>query len=90
MSDDEQHSDFEHFSREYAEALKAFAAIETQASTIVAFGGSDELRTFVAQFLEMAGRTKAEAEARGETHFVEWFGELIRKAEALRSELASR
>jgi hypothetical protein len=82
--------DFEHLSREYAQALQAFTAIENQASTIVAFGGSDDLRGFVDRFIEMASRTKALAEEREEPHFVEWFGELIRKAEALRTEIVSQ
>jgi len=87
---DETRANFEYFSNEYAQALQAYTAIENQASTIVAFGGSDDLRTFVDQFIEMATRTKALAEEREESHFVEWFGELIRKAEALRTEIARR
>ena len=79
--------DFEFLSNEYAQALHAFTAIENQASTIVAFGGSDDLRVYVDQFIEMASRTKALAEEREEPHFVEWFDELIRKAEALRGEI---
>lgn len=84
MSD---HSSFEFFSNEYAQALQALTAMENQASTIVAFGGSDDLRVYVEQFIEMASRTKSLAEEREEPHFVEWFGELIRKAEELRSEI---
>ena len=84
MSD---HSSFEYFSAEYAQALQAFTAIENQASTIVAFGASDDLRVFVDQFIDMATKTKALAEEREEPHFVEWFGELIRKAEELRGEI---
>jgi len=80
-------TNFEYFSNEYAQALQAFTAIENQASTIVAFGATDDLRVFVDQFIEMASRTKSLAEEREEPHFVEWFGELIRKAEALRSEI---
>ena len=74
---------FAFFSEEYAQALQALQAIESQASTLMVLGGSDELRDFIAQFLEMARRTKAMAEEAGEIHFVEWFGELIGKAEAL-------
>ena len=81
---------FEFFSGEYAQALQAFQAIENQASTIVAFGGSDDLRSLVDQFLEMAARTRALAEDKGEPHFVEWFDELIAKAEALRGEIVRR
>jgi hypothetical protein len=84
---DESRENFEYFSNEYAQALQAFTAIENQASTIVAFGASDDLRVFVDQFIAMASRTKALAEEREESHFVEWFGELIRKAEALRTEI---
>lgn len=85
MSDDR--ANFEYFSNEYAQALQALTAIENQASTIVAFGGSDDLRVFVDQFIDMASRIKALAEEREEPHFVEWFGELLHKAEALRAEL---
>lgn len=84
---DEARNNFEYFSNEYAQALQAFTAIENQASTIMAFGASEDLRVFVDQFIEMAGRTKALAEEREEPHFVEWFTELIRKAEALRTAL---
>ena len=78
---------FEFFSGEYAQALHAFQAIENQASTIVAFGGSDDLRILVDQFIEMAARTRALAEDRGEPHFIEWFDELIQKAESLRGDI---
>lgn len=77
-------ADFEHFSNEYAEALRAYAAIENQASTLLLMGHSDELRTFIQQFLDMATRTRDQAREKGEQNFVEWFDELIRKAEALR------
>jgi hypothetical protein len=83
----EDRESFEYFSNEYAQALQAFKAIENQASTIVAFGASEDLRVFVEQFIDMASRTKALAEEREETHFVEWFAELIAKAEALRGEI---
>jgi hypothetical protein len=86
MSDDPRET-FEWLSNEYAQALQAFKAIENQASTIVAFGGSEDLRTYVDQFIAMATRTRSVAEEKEETHFVEWFSELIRKAEALRTEL---
>lgn len=86
MSDDPR-AHFEHFSNEYAQALQALTAIENQASTIVAFGGADELRPYLDQFITMASRVRDEAEEREETHFVEWFDELLRKAAALRTEL---
>jgi hypothetical protein len=78
---------FDWLSNEYAQAVQALTAIENQASTIVAFGASDDLRTYVDQFLAMATHTRAIAEEEDEAHFVEWFDELIRKAEALRTEL---
>lgn len=95
MTDDDQRSDesretFAHFSNEYAQALQAFKAIETQASTLMLMGVSDELRGFIEQFIAMASGTKTLAEERGETNFAEWFAELIRKAEALRTEIAAR
>ena len=80
---------FAFFSKEYAQALQALQAIENQASTLMVLGGSDELRTFIAQFLEMARRTKAMADDAGEAHFAEWFGELIEKAEALQEVVGS-
>jgi hypothetical protein len=86
MSDDPR-ATFEWLSNEYAQAVQALTAIENQASTIVAFGASDDLRTYVDQFIAMATHTRGLAEESKEAHFVEWFDELIRKAEALRVEL---
>lgn len=86
MSDDPRET-FEWLGNEYAQALQALTAIENQASTIVAFGGSEDLRTYVDQFIAMATQTRGVAEEKGEAHFVEWFDELIKKAEALRIEL---
>jgi hypothetical protein len=88
MSDDRATFDF--LSNEYAQAIQAFKAIENQASTIVAFGGSDDLRSLVDQFLGMATRTRALAEDSGEPHFAEWFDELIAKAEALRGDIVRK
>ena len=84
---DEPRATFEWLSNEYAQAVQALTAIENQASTIVAFGGSEDLRTYVDQFIAMATQTRNVAEEKEEAHFVEWFGELIKKAEALRVEL---
>lgn len=84
---DESRDTFAYFSNEYAQALQAFKAIETQSSTLMLMGVSDELHAFIDQFITMASGTKALAEERGETHFAEWFGELIRKAEQLRGEI---
>jgi hypothetical protein len=81
-------ADFEHFSNEYAQALQAYTAIENQASTLLLMGHTDELRQFIEQFIEMSSRTRAAAAEKGETNFVEWFDELIRKAETLRSGVA--
>ncbi|HEX3581909.1 MAG TPA: hypothetical protein VH087_09130 [Thermoanaerobaculia bacterium] len=86
MSDDPR-ATFEWLSNEYAQALQALTAIENQASTIVAFGASEDLRTYVDQFIAMAAQTRDVAVEKEEAHFVEWFNELIRKAEALRVEL---
>jgi hypothetical protein len=92
--DDDPHSDdaratFEHFSNEYAQALQAFKTIEAQSSTLMLMGVADDLRGFIEQFIEMASRTRDLAEEKGETRFVEWFGELIAKARALRTEIVS-
>ena len=86
MADDPRET-FEWLSNEYAQAVQALTAIENQASTIVAFGGSEDLRTYVDQFIAMATNTRRLAEEHDETNFVEWFDELIRKAAALRTEL---
>ncbi|MEA2239262.1 MAG: hypothetical protein QOC81_3986 [Thermoanaerobaculia bacterium] len=95
MTDDDQRSDesrdtFAYFSNEYAQALQAYKAIESQASTLMLMGVSDDLRGFIEQFIAMASGTKALAEEKGETHFAEWFAELIRKAEALRVGIVSQ
>ncbi len=82
--------DFEFFSNEYAQAVQALKAIESQSSTIVALGASDDLRNYIDQFIEMAARAKALAEDCGETHFQEWFDELIAKAEALRTDIVQK
>src|SRR5664279_6443534 len=94
MSDDDQRSDesresFGWFSNEYAQALQAFKAIEEQSSTLMLMGVADDLRGFIDQFITMASGTKALAEEKGETHFAEWFGELVHKAEALKTEIVS-
>jgi hypothetical protein len=81
-------ADFEYLSNEYAQALQAYAAIENQASTLLLMGHSDELLQFLEQFLAMATGTRALAAEKGEQNFVEWFDELIRKAETLRGGVA--
>lgn len=81
-------ADFEHFSNEYAQALQAFAAIENQASTLLLMGHHEELKGFIDQFVAMASRTRDAASEKGEKNFVDWFDELIRKAEALRGGVA--
>lgn len=76
---------FEYFSNEYAQALQAYSAIENQAATLALMGHSDELRNFIAQFVEMATRTRDLAREKNETNFAEWFDELLAKAEKLRT-----
>src|SRR5687768_9432406 len=85
MDPDDARANFEYFSNEYAQALQAFQAIENQASTLLLMGYTDDLRQFIEQFLEMATRAKSLALEKGETNFAEWFGELVEKAETLRS-----
>ena len=54
MSDDrsdESRDNFAYFSGEYAQALQALKAIEDQSSTLLLLGNSDDLRTFIDQFL---------------------------------------
>jgi len=90
MASDDSRANFEYFSSEYAQALQAYQTIENQASTLMLMGYSDDLRQFIEQFLEMADRTRSLALEKGETHFAEWFGELIDKAESLRSGVSPR
>ena len=85
---DDSRDDFAYFSGEYAQALQALKAIEDQSSTLLLLGGTDDLRTFIDQFIEMASRTQKLAEEKGEAHFAEWFSELIDKAETLRGAIA--
>ena len=77
-------AEFEYLSNEYAQALQAFGAIENQAPTLLLMGHADELLQFLEQFIAMAGGTRAIAAEKGEQNFVDWFDELIRKAEALK------
>lgn len=83
----ESRDNFSYFSSEYAQALHALKAIEEQSSTLLLLGGSGDLRVFIDQFIDMATRVKAAARDRDEPHFVEWFEELLQKAEALRTEI---
>ena len=87
---EEARQDFEFFSGEYAQALQAFKAIENQSTTLLLLGVSEDLRGFVDQFIEMATKTKRLAEEKNQTHFAEWFTELIAKAEELRGALPKR
>lgn len=79
---------FQYFSSEYAQALQAFAAIETQAATLRLMGYNDDLRGFIEQFLEMANRVRALALDKNELNFADWFEELIAKGEKLKSAVA--
>lgn len=94
MTEDERseqaRQDFEFFSAEYAQALQAFKAIEDQSTTLLLLGVSEDLRGFVDQFIEMATKTLRLAEEKNQTHFAEWFTELIEKAEALRGAIPQR
>ena len=84
----EPRADFEYFSNEYAQALQAYAAIENQASTLLLMGHNEELKQFIDQFIAMASATRTLAAEKQEANFVDWFDELIRKAEALRGGVA--
>ncbi|HEX2061019.1 MAG TPA: hypothetical protein VHK90_09785 [Thermoanaerobaculia bacterium] len=83
MTDDPR-STFDYFSNEYSQALQAYEAIEAQAPTLLLMGHSDELRTFVEQFIEMAARVRDLAREQDEPNFVEWFDELVGKAQKLK------
>lgn len=84
-SSHEARANFEFLSNEYAQALQAWQAIENQSSTLLLLGYTDDLRVFIEQFIEMASRAKELAIEKDEPNFAEWFGELVRKAEELRS-----
>ena len=81
----EDRANFEYFSNEYAQALQAYTAIENQAATLLLMGASDDLRQFIDQFVAMAGAARDLAVEKGEQNFAEWFGELVSKAEKLRT-----
>jgi hypothetical protein len=87
---EEARQDFEFFSAEYAQALQAFKAIENQSTTLLLLGVSEDLRGFVDQFIEMATKTQLLAEEKNQTHFAEWFSELIEKAETLKGAIPKR
>lgn len=86
MSDvpDDPRARFEYFTNEYSQALQAYAAIESQAATLMLMGHPEDLRQFIGQFVEMSARTRDLARSAGETNFAEWFEELRVKAEKLR------
>ena len=90
MSDDRENAraTFEYFSNEYAQALQAYAAIENQAATLLLMGYTDEFRQFLDQFLAMARRARDSALEKKEQNFAEWFGELVEKAEKLKTTAA--
>lgn len=76
---------FEYFSSEYAQALQAFEAIQKQAATLLVMGYNGDLMQFIDQFIEMSARTRNEALEANEPNFAEWFGELVEKAQALKT-----
>jgi hypothetical protein len=84
---DDARAAFEHFSSEYAQALQAFQTIESQAPTLMLMGNHDELRQFIDQFIEMSTRTRLQALEKDEQNFVDWFGELIQKAQTMRASI---
>ncbi len=83
MTSDDSRANFAYFSGEYSQAVQALTALENQSSTLMLLGNSEELRTFIDQFIAMATRVKAEAMDRDEPNFAEWFQELIERAEEL-------
>ena len=86
---DDPRATFEYLSAEYAQALQAFQTIENQSPTLMLMGHQEELRQFLEQFIEMATRTRLQALERNETNFADWFGELIEKAEKMKSGVAN-
>jgi hypothetical protein len=87
---DESRANFEFLSNEYAQALQAYKTIEMQAGTLLLLSGTEDLFQFLDRFIEMASKTMERAVATNEPNFVEWFGELIARAQELRTTVASR
>jgi hypothetical protein len=85
MTQDDARATFDHFTAEYAQALQAFQTIETQAPTLMLMGHHDELRGFIDQFIQMAERTRDAATEKNESHFADWFSELVEKARKMRA-----
>jgi hypothetical protein len=82
---DDPRETFDYFSNEYAEALQAYEALENQSAALTLLGRAEDFLDFVEQFIGMASRARGLALEKGEANFAEWFGELIEKAEGLRS-----
>jgi hypothetical protein len=80
----------DHFSNEYAEALRAFETINAQTETLLLMGGGDDLRQFLEQFLGMAERTRLSALENDQPRFAELFVELSKRAESLLAQIAAK
>ena len=70
-------------SDEYAQALDAVRAIETQAELLVAGGSTAELRAVIDRFNELVEQAIRRARAQDAEHFPEWFEELKHRIQRL-------
>lgn len=94
MSDDESRSadndPIAWFSDQYTQAVQALETIRAQAPTLLMMGNSGELRRFLDQFIDMSSRTAADAHEKNLARFADWFLELVRKAEQMKSAVEQR
>lgn len=78
------------YTSEYSQAVQAFETIRVQSDTLRMMGSTDELRTFLDQFIEMASTTAADAHLKQLDRIAGWFMELVQRAEQMRHSLEER
>jgi len=79
---------FLEISREYAQALEAYQAIEKQAATLMALGATTQLESFIGDFMRMATEAREHAREADMQNFTDWFDEMISQMRKLRVQLA--
>lgn len=75
------------YTAQYSQAVQAFETIRVQSDTFQLMGNTDELRSFLDQFIEMASRTAADAHLKQLDRIAGWFMELVQRAEQMRHSL---
>ena len=73
------------FSDQYSQAVQALETIRAQSPTLLLSGNQKELSDFLDRFIDMAGKTAADAHVQQQDRFATWFLELVRRAEQMRS-----